>query len=112
MGKLILKQGEAKTLTLTVKDGKGVPVNLTAATLFLGVKKSKSDADYALSKDNAAFDRSQAAQGIVSVSLSAVDTAGEEATYIGELKCSWPGPPAVVDKSADFYLQIKQAVTD
>ena len=111
MGKLILKQGEAKTLTLTVKDGKGTPVDLTAATLFLGVKKSKSDGTYALSKDHAAFDTSRAAQGIVSVGLNAVDLAGEEAIYIGELKCSWAGPPEVIDKSADFYLQIKSAVT-
>jgi hypothetical protein len=112
MVKLILKQGEAKTLTLTVRDGGGSAVDLTAATLFLGVKRSKSDADYAFFKDHAAFNRSRAAEGIVSVSLSTADTNLEETIYVGELKCSWAGPPTATAKSGDFFLQIKQAVTD
>ena len=71
MPTLILKQGEAKTLTLTVKDGSGAAVDLATATLLLGVKKSQSEAaEYPFSKDNAAFDRSQAAVGIVTVNLS------------------------------------------
>ena len=108
---LILKQGEAKNLTLTVKTASGAAVDLSAATLLLGVTKSPVDTAYTFSKDDAAFDKSQAAQGIVTVNLTATDTGRPEGTYIGELKCSWAGPPAVVDKSADFYLQIKQAVT-
>jgi hypothetical protein len=111
MPNLILKQGEAKNLTLTVKTGSGGAVDLTAATLLLGVKKSAGDAAYTFFKDDAAFNKSGVAQGIVTVHLSATDTDQPEGTYIGELKCSWAGPPAVVDKSADFYLQIKPAVT-
>ncbi len=111
MPNLILKQGEAKTLTLTVKDGSGAAVDLSTATLLLGVKKSKSDTAYTFFKDNAAFDRSRAAEGIVSVNLSATDTNQDETTYVGELKCSWAGPPPAIAKSGDFYFQIKQAVT-
>jgi hypothetical protein len=111
MVKLILKQGEAKTIRMTVKDGSGVPVDLSGATLLLGVKKGKSEAAYALSKGDADFDKSRASEGIVSVHLTAEDTDLEEATYIGELRCAWPGPPEVVDKSADFFIQIRQAVT-
>jgi hypothetical protein len=111
MSEIVLKQGEAKTLTITVKDNEGAAVDLSTATLFLGVKKSRSDAAYTFSKDDVDFDKSQAANGLVSVNLTATDTDQEAAKYLGELKCSWTGPPAVIDKSADFYIQIKEAVT-
>jgi len=109
MEKLVIKQGEAKTVTITVKDSLGTGVDLSGATLLLGVKKDKSEADYTFAKDDQEFDKSQAADGIVSVNLSAEDTDQPEATYIGELKCAWAGP--VIKKSEDFFLQVKGAVT-
>ena len=109
MSRVILKQGEAKTLTLTVTDQSGAAINLSAATLTLGVKKAKSDTTYALTKADAAFGKAQAALGIVTVALAATDTNLAEGIYIGELKCSWSAG-AVIEKSADFYLQIKGAV--
>ena len=108
MEKLVIKQGEAKTVTITVKDSLGTGVDLSGATLLLGVKKDKSEADYTFAKDDQEFDKSQAADGIVSVNLSAEDTDQPEATYIGELKCAWAGP--VIKKSEDFFLQVKGAV--
>ena len=110
MSEIILKQGEAKTLAITVKDSDGAAVDLSAATLFLGVKKAKADAAYTFSKDDADFDKTQAATGIVSVGLTETETDQDPGTYIGELKCSWTGPPEVIDKSADFYLRIREAV--
>jgi len=107
--KLTMKQGEAKTITFTVKDGDGAAVDLSGATLLLGVKKDKSEAEYTFSKADADFDKTQAASGIVGVDLSAADTNQPEATYIGELRCAWAGP--VIKKSNDFFLQIKGAVT-
>jgi hypothetical protein len=109
--RVIYKQGEARSLTLQVTDALGNAVDISGAALLLGIKRDKSEAAYALSKTDAAFDKSQAALGIVAVAMSATDTNLAEATYIGELKCSWTGPPAVVNKSADFYLQIKKAIT-
>jgi hypothetical protein len=107
--KLTLKQGEAKTITFTVKDALGAAVNLSAATLLFGVKKDKADSAYTFSKLDAAFGKTQAALGIVTVDLTAADTNQPEATYVGELKCAWAGP--VVKKSADLSIQIKRAVT-
>ena len=107
--KLTIKQGEAKTITFTVKDAAGVAVNLSAATLTLGVKKAKADTTYALTKADAAFGKSLTASGIVTVVLAEADTDLDEGTYIGELKCSWTGG-ATINKSADFYIQIKAAV--
>ena len=107
--KLVIKQGEAKTVTFTVKDSQGIGVDLSGATLLLGVKKDRSEGDYTFAKADQEFDKSQAANGIVSVNLSAEDTDQPEATYIGELKCAWAGP--VIKKSEDFFLQVKRAVT-
>ena len=109
MEKLVIKQGEAKTVTFTVTDADGGAVDLSAATIFLGVKKDKSDTAYTFSHEDADFDKSQAANGIVSVNLTADDTDQPEATYIGELRCAWDGP--VIKKSEDFFLQVKRAVT-
>jgi len=109
MEKIVIKQGEAKTVTFTVKDALGAGVDLSGADLLLGVKKDKSEAEYTFSKDDEEFDKSQAADGIVSVNLSAEDTDQPEATYIGELKCAWDGP--VIKKSEDFFLHFKRAVT-
>jgi hypothetical protein len=107
--KLTAKQGETKTITFTVKDALGVAVDLSGAILFLGVKKDKSETGYTFSKLDAGFDKTQAALGIVSVVLTATDTNQPEATYIGELKCTWSGP--VIKKSNDFSFQIRRAVT-
>ena len=109
MEKLVIKQGEAKNVTFTVKDALGTGVDLSGAVLLLGVKKDKSEAEYTFAKDDQEFDKSQAANGIVSVNLSAEDTDQPEATYIVELRCAWTGP--VIKKSEDFFLQVKRAVT-
>jgi len=110
-GKLTMKTGEAKTILMVVLDSTGKAVDLSAATLLLGVKKDKSETAYKFSKLDAAFDKTLAANGVVSVHVTAADTTLPEATYVGELKCAWAGPPEVVDKTADFSLQIKRAVT-
>jgi hypothetical protein len=109
MEKMVIKQGEAKTVTFTVKDSLGTGVDLSGATLLLGVKKDKSEAEYTITKTDQDFDKSRAANGIVAINLAAEDTNQPEATYIGELRCAWTGP--VIKKSEDFFLQIKKAVT-
>lgn len=111
MAKFItVNQGEAKNLTLTVTDN-GAAVDLTTATLFLGVKRQKSDAAYIFSKDDEDFDKGQASAGVVRVFLSGADTAQTPGPYVGELKVSWPGNPARVDKSSNLVLIIEEAVT-
>jgi len=105
-----LKQGEAKTMTLTVTDH-GAAVDLTGATLFLGVKRQKSEAQYTFAKQDADFDKGQAAQGTVTVFLTAADTAQTPGPYVGELKVTYPGSPDAVEKSTDLTLIIEEAVT-
>ncbi|OGP69699.1 MAG: hypothetical protein A2Y80_02225 [Deltaproteobacteria bacterium RBG_13_58_19] len=112
MNKQTLKQGEAKTLILTVTDGDGAPINLTGATLLLGVKKRKSDAAYSFSKLDVSFDKTQADQGIITVFLTNTDTDQIPGPYVGELKVTFPGaPPSTIEKSADFHITVEQAIT-
>ncbi len=110
MANNILKQKEAKTLTLTVTR-EGSPVDLSQCTLFLGVKERKDDTQYAFSKNDADFDKSQAVQGVVSVFLSGEDLDQDPGDYVAELKVQFSGTPTVTEKSADFYLLIQEAVT-
>lgn len=110
MAKITLKRGEAKIINMTVKDSDGVVVNLSEATLTLGVKALKSDTTYSLSKSDSSFDKTSATSGIVSVAVTSTDTSISEGDYIGELKCSWSSG-VTINKTADFVLQIKAAVT-
>ena len=102
--KIRLKQGEAKTITLTVTRAYGQAVDLTGATLFLGVKRHKKDTAYIFSKVDVDFDKTQQALGIVTVDLSTTDTTQAEADYHGELKCTWAGTVVKVDKSLNEIL--------
>ncbi|MDI6852052.1 MAG: BppU family phage baseplate upper protein [Deltaproteobacteria bacterium] len=108
MANVSFKQGEAKTLTLTVKDN-GAGVDLSAATIFLGVKKKKTDASFIIEKQDADFDKSQAAAGVISVFLSDADLSVDPGHYIGELKATFPD--STIDKSADLSFRVEQAVT-
>ena len=110
-GKIKLKQGEAKILTLAVKGRYGAVVDLSGATLFLGVKRKKTVTAYIFSKVDADFDKTDAALGIVTVYFSATDTMQTEDDYFGELKCSWSGSPEMIEKSADFIISIKKSIT-
>jgi len=110
MAKVVFKQGEAKTLTLTITDEHGATVDLSGATLTLAFKKAKADAVYKIIKGDVAFNKTMIASGIVSVDLAEADTDLAEGTYIGELKATWGPGPNTIEKSADFYLQIKGAV--
>ena len=107
--KLVVKSGEAKLSPY----GEGFrPANRAASLrveLLLGVKKDKPEAEYTFAKADEEFNKSQAANGIVSVNLTPADTDQPEATYVGELKCAWSGP--VIKKSEDFFLHIMRAVT-
>jgi len=109
MASVSFKQGEAKTLTLTVTEG-GTTVDLSAATLEFGVKKRKSDTNYVIHKEDADFNKDQATNGIVSVNLNAADTNQDPWSYIGELKVSFSA--SSIDKSADLTVVIERAVID
>jgi hypothetical protein len=102
-----LKQGEAKALKFNVQAD-GAAMNLSGATLFLGIKSSKGDATYLLFKDDSQFDKTQAALGITSVFMDATILA--PGTYVGELKIQFLD--GSIDKSDDLNFMVEQAVTN
>ena len=110
--KIRLKQGEAKTITLTVTRAYGEVVDLTGSTLFFGVKRNKKDTAYIFSRVDADFDKAQQALGIVKVNLLTTDTGQAEADYHGELECSWSGTVPMIDKSInEIVISIVRSIT-
>ena len=111
MGNLIsLKQGESKEVNFSVRvKATLVPVDLSGSILFLGVKRSKSDASYLFSKSHSDFTVTDAPNGIVSVLFSESDTNQTPGLLIGELKVVFVSTN--VEKSDDLWINIEQAVT-
>jgi len=107
---VVLKQGESKVVTLTIRDEAGALVDVSAATLTLGVKRSALDVLYAFQKADTDFNKANADDGVVTVPFLEVDTNQPEGGYIGELKAAWGGNPPTIEKSMNFYIQIRQAV--
>ena len=106
-----VKQGEAKTLTLTVTDEYGAAVDVSEAILHLGIKLHKSQSAYAIEKVDADFDKTLGVQGIVTVFLTTTDTNQIPGIYVGELAATWNASPDIVEKTADFELKIIKSVT-
>lgn len=112
MAKLaVIKQGEAKTLTLTITDeDTGEAVDLSGATLYLVVKRQKSDTTPILARLDAALGKGQAAVGIVTFAITKTESNIEPGPLYGELRMTWPGGPESIDKTKDFQIFIDTAV--
>jgi len=109
MTQLNFKQGEAKTVTFTVNDG-GSTVDLSGCTVFFGVKSVKTNVAYIFSHDDGDFDKTNEDTGIVTLFITAANTNQTPGTYYGELRITFPGSPAPIDKSQDINVVIEQAV--
>lgn len=112
MGNLIsLKQGESKEVNFTIKVKSTLaPVDLTGATVFLGVKHSKSDSSYLFSKSHSDFTITTPSSGVISVLFSEEDTNQTPGLLVGELKVVFISTN--VEKSDDLWINIEQAVTE
>ncbi len=111
MGNLIsLKQGESKVVEFTVRVRRTLAVvDLSGTTLFLGVKRFKSDAAYLFTKVHSDFTMTEAASGTVSVLFSVDDTDQPAGLLVGELKVIFSATN--VEKSDDLLINIELAVT-
>ena len=105
----VVKQGETRTLLVTVKSAAGAPVDLTGALCSLGVKKAATDDEYILHKDSSFFDYGEAAQGSVSVTLTSYDTLRDPGVYWLEVECVMDNGKAQ-KTVADYFLKIKTAI--
>lgn len=103
-GSLELKQGEAKPIEFTITSD-GVPVDVSTGTFSLIVKLNKTDSSPLFSKSDGDFDKTNAANGVVTVNFSATDTdQTPRGDYILELTVVMSAYH--IDKSVDFPFAI------
>ena len=98
---LAIKQGEAKSLTITVTGDYGAAVDISGTTLALGVKLNKNQATCVIEKADTDFDKTLAAQGVISVFLTTTDTNITPGNYVGELSVTWAGLPQEIIENAE-----------
>ena len=111
MVKVSIYQGEAKSLPFRVKDKTtGRWLDLSGATFLMWVKRSPDDDEVVFSKLDADFNTAGAANGYLTVFLTAYDTWQEPWTYAAELRVIKAGAPVPVEKLR-FELEILQAIT-
>ncbi len=108
MADITIKQEEGKWLQFTVTRNDAI-IDLSSATLKLGVKAAYTDTTYLIEKLDGDFDKSQASVGIVRVNLSVTDTDLEVGNYLMELKIIITAD-IDVDKSVTYNLRIDSAV--
>lgn len=108
MSGIKIKQKEAKTLTFTIKDSDGAVIDVSSATLTF-IVKSGMEGTLIFTKDDADFDKTDAANGVVSVVLTTTDT-DRTGTYIGELKTHFSDTN--IDKSSNIEIIMQKAITD
>jgi hypothetical protein len=105
-----IKQGEARTLTILLKTRAGNPIDLTNAVCYLMVKETPDSEDFIVKKDTQYFDKTSAANGIVSVTLDDSETWVDPGKYFVELKVIVSGQ--ILKTMEDVYLNIKKSVFD
>lgn len=108
--KITVKQGEAKRIILTVKNN-GAIMPLTGASVRLGFKRHPYDTSYSLVKEDATFNKDDVSVGVVSVFLDSNDLNLPPWSYVGELRVAFSDADGTIEKSIDFILEVKQAIT-
>ena len=111
MPEITIKQGEGKWLRFNIVDAEtnAPPAGLSSATFTFAVKAKVTDAAYAISYADEAFDKAQIASGIVKVKLLPADTLGLSARqHLGELKIDFGSNE--VDKSETILINVEAAV--
>lgn len=99
------KQGESHNVYFNIKRN-GSAVDVSGATASFAVKKHKDDATAIISKADAAFDKTNALTGSISVRLATTDTDIDAGEYVGELKLIFTHD---VDISEDINIEILQS---
>lgn len=107
VSELTIIRGEQKDIRFTIKDSSGAVVDVSAATFLLEAEDTKTE-QTVIQKLDGTFDKTDAALGIVLVTLTGTDTDITPKTYRAELKTTFVGGD--VDKS-QFDLEITYAVT-
>ena len=106
MADIKLKQQEVRTIKFTITED-DVALDVSTATFEFKMKKRHQNA-VLFTKEDADFDTTDAASGIVRVTLSSDNLNQTPGFYIGELKVTLGSE---VIKSNDFSIELAQAIT-
>lgn len=109
MADIAIKRKEAKLVTFTIKDNAGAVIDVSDPTSVSFMVKDKVGGTTVISKANSDFDKTNAANGVVTVTLTVSDTA-IVGTYIGELKIQFSATS--IDKSDFINMTIKDSITE
>lgn len=109
MSDIVIKRKEAKAVTFTIKDNAGAVIDVSDPTTVEFMAKDKVGGTTVISKANSDFDKTNAANGEVTIPFTAADTA-TVGTYIGELKITFSANS--IDKSDFINLIIKDSITE
>jgi len=105
-----IKQGESVTLQFTFRyESTGTVIDMSNYTMTLTVKNDPTQADADLTKADATWDKTDAASGIMAVTLSAAQTAALSAEiYHLEVKAVY-GTSTIISKK-DIKLPVLESI--
>jgi len=107
MTSLIMKQGEAKTITFTVTDSDAAAVDCSSTTCSFIVAKKKGGTAI-ISKADGDFDKTSAATGVLTITISGTESNIDDSDYLSELKITFTS--SNIDKSEDIVFNIKKSI--
>lgn len=100
---LEMKVGEEKTITITYADS----LNISGATFSFAAKRDLDDDDAVFTKENADFDVTNAATGVVTFEMDDTDVTSAM-TLIGECIATFSATSK--DKTEYITIRVKEAV--
>ena len=104
-----IKQGESVTLQFTFRyEETGGVVDMTDYTMTLTVKNSLTQTTADITKADAYFDKTDAASGIMAVTLTATDTDLDPETYHIEVKAVYL--TSTIKTKKDIKLPVLESI--
>jgi type IV secretory pathway component VirB8 len=108
MADIDLKQGEAKTIEVTVRDEDGAVINLTGATFTFAFKERNTPGAVTQTIPNADISNPNPTTGVITFVMTTTHTA-TVGDYVAELRIQFSATN--IDKSIDLSMRINVALT-
>ena len=103
---ITMKQREAKPITLTITDSDGTGVDCSSTTCSFKLVQKHGGTVF-MEKEDADFDKTDAATGILVFDISTTDSNIPAYVYTGEAKIIFTSTN--IDKSQDIVFTIEKA---
>ena len=106
---ITLKQGEAKTVTLTYTDSDDAAINVANDTFVAAARVNVKGGDDLFTVADGSFDKTNGATGIVTFPISSTNSNQDVGAYVLEIKKT--ASATDIDKSNDITMNIQEATT-